>query len=543
MLRIFLPRSLCILTFVVAAISIPAPTAAQQTTGSPLAAYQAFLAALEEASSLTDLFPFIPSEAATELQALPEEEGPLILDFFRSEVAGGPSDEWDLAHEEVTGETAQLTIRAARVDADLAETLEIRPRLVREADGWKVDDASSWRRIAGLPASDGLDDEMRSLGPAVERSSSEGYVPGAYSPVAGIAASGGSGERSVIFDPRGQYVAVTKRNSAPGVRLLELDGLREVWAGVGGGRNVSFRFDGRAAALLPTLGASVPEVLPLSANLGQSPPSGGYFFSQPAFSRAASRIAGRPDWVSLAYHPSEPVLALGLGDHDDESTGAIAFQPTGEGLWLAEAEDPQAAWMTTGRPWTLTWAPGDDRLAWQVWGPDEDGADVRVREYPDGPEARTLSHPGFTHALGRLIFSSDASRLATVGMLEGDEGEQIEGAVVWDVTTGETVEVLPEVRDLAFAADGAHVFAAPSTGMAIEPGVADEILVWRLGEAAPTAALPAFSLLEEEDRIAWAVTGLALSPNGRFLVVISQHGDVELWDAEAGAPPTNPDGS
>lgn len=402
-----------------------------------------------------------------------------------------------------------------------------------------MDDASSWRSIAVLPASGGLDGEMRPLGPAVEKSSSEGYVPGAYSPVASIPASGGSGERSVIFDPRGQYVAVTNRNSAPGVRLLELDGLREVWAGVGGGRDVSFRFDGRGIALLG--GSYVPEVLPLSANLSDSPAGGGYFFSRPVLSRAISRITGRPDWVSLAHHPSEPVLALGLGDHDDESTGAIVFQPTGEGLWLAEAEEPQqAAWVTTGGPWTLTWAPGGDRLAWQVWGPDEDGAEVRVREYPDGPEARTLSHPGFTHALGRLIFSSDAIHLATVGMLEGDEGEQIEGAVVWDVSTGETVAVLPEVRDLAFAADGAHVFAAPSAGMAIEPGMADEILVWRLGEGAPTAALPAFSLLEEEDRIAWAVTGLALSPNGRFFVVISQHGDVELWDAEAGGPPTNP---
>lgn len=90
---------------------------------------------MEEARSLANLFPFVPSEAATELQALPEEEGPLILDFFRSEVAGGPSDEWDLAHEKVTGERAQLTIRAGRVEGDLHETLEIRPRLVREDDG------------------------------------------------------------------------------------------------------------------------------------------------------------------------------------------------------------------------------------------------------------------------------------------------------------------------------------------------------------------------------------------------------------------------
>jgi hypothetical protein len=503
MLSTSLAYRLRTLTLVAAAIGISVPVAAQQTPESPFAAYRAYLAALEEARSLNELLPFLPAEAATAIATLSNEEEPQLLEFLQSEVGDEPSDEWHLAHEAVAGGTAQLTIRASRVDGGVAETFEIRPGLVREGDGWRVDHASSWRRIGVLPASEGLEDELRPPGPAMEGSGSEPYAVEAYSPVAGIRASGGSGETGVIFDPRGQYVAVTNRSSAPGVRFLDLDGFREVWAGLGAGREVSFRFDGRGVVLLG--GSHVPEVLPLSANLRGIPPSGGHFFSQPVLAMATSRITGRPNWASLAHHPSEPVLAVGLGDLEDETTGAIVFQPTGEGLWLADAEEPRAGWVTAGEPSTLTWAPGGDRLAWQARGVDREGAVVRVREYPEGQEARTLSHPGFAHTPGRLIFSSDGGRLATVGMLEREEGDQVWGAVVWDVITGETVAVLPGVRDLAFAADGAHVFAAPATGMLIEPGVADRILVWRLGEDAPAAELPAFSSHQSaRAREAWA---------------------------------------
>jgi WD40 repeat protein len=84
---------------------------------------------------------------------------------------------------------------------------------------------------------------------------------------------------------------------------------------------------------------------------------------------------------------------------------------------------------------------------------------------------------------------------------------------------------------VVFAPDGRHLFAVRDAGVQIEPGVADEILVYRLGAAAPVHTIPAF----RSEGQARAVVGLELSPNGRFLIAVSDRGDVRLWDARGGS--------
>jgi hypothetical protein len=53
-----------------------------------------------------------------------------------------------------------------------------------------------------------------------------------------------------------------------------------------------------------------------------------------------------------------------------------------------------------------------------------------------------------------------------------------------------------------------------------------------IGTAEPAHTISAFP--RAEGGFAHQVTGLAVSPNGRFLIAVNEQGDVRLWDAASG---------
>ncbi len=522
----------------------PLSSAAQDREDDAIGVYRAYLAAVERAHSLEGLSAYMSAEVSGTIADLPEEEGAAVLEMLREESRGAPSGEWEVVEREMTDERAELVIRGALVDDDAIVRRQSTVSLRLEAGDWKLERAGNWSTVEVLPAVGPGNAEPPPPGPGTEEIGSDPYQVTAYAPAATAAGAAGQWEGSVVFDPRGHLVAVTDGRSGE-IRLLELDSLREKWSAQTDSRGfsfthaISFRWDGRALATLAASG-SVPEVLPLAANLEGARPDAGYFFSRPALTEAAAAIPGRPKWVSLASHPTEPVLALGQGDYDDEGTGAVVFQPTGAGLWLPGVEAPRAVWPTDSEPWSVTWAPDGGRLAWQVptLGAEHE-APVYVRDYPEGEAARALSRAGFVPVLGGLVFSPDGRRLAAKGSIppENEGSDWDVGVAIWDATSVEDLKLLRGVDRVAFAPDGEHLFAVRHSGMALEAGVGDEILVWRLGVPEPGHAISAFPPDEEHPRPR-KVAALGVSPNGRFLIAVSNQGDVRLWDAEGGAGAT-----
>jgi hypothetical protein len=506
------------------AIAGVALTSAQDRAGDPVATYRSFVQALDAASSLPDLFPYLAASVRDQLKEAPADVAPRVLQGLREDAAGRPP-EWTVVEQVIASERARLVLRGHRADDRTRVGLETQVELVREDDGWKiVEPPEPWRAVEMLPVDPGASTAAPPLGPgAADRGGSAEFDPAGYRPVAQAAVSGNGREGFIVFDPRGRYVALGYGSSGR-LHLLEIGGLEERWSAQvpHADGTLSFRPDGRALALVSGSGW-VPVVLPLAANVGQSPPERGYFFSTPILTEATAAIEGRPNWLSAAYHPTRPILALGVGDHENEDEGAIAFQPAGDGLWIPGPREPPVVWRATGSPWSLSWAPGGERLAWMPLA-REPGSPIHVKDYPQGGDTRALSRADFVP--GRFVFGPGGRLLAAAGGV-GDSMM----VIVWDLETGAEVASLPGIARVVFAPDGQHLLAVRDMGGQIERGVADEILVWKLGATAPVHALPAF----RSESSPHYVAALGLSPNGRFLVAVSDAGTVQLWDAGGGS--------
>ena len=506
----------CVL--VTLSIASAAPLPAQEPAPDPVAAYRAFVSALANARSLDDLFPYVPASARAKLSGVPAEMVPQVLDRLRGD-AGQRPPEWTVVQRAQNGDRARLVLRGHRVEGRARVGLEATVDLQREDDGWKVESEEPWRQVEVLPVDRTAGSELPPRGPGADDSGRPAFDPVGYRSVGQAAGSGDAWDGSVVFDPRGRYVALANNRNGR-IGLFDLGSLEERWSAQvpHAYGTLSFRPDGRGFAIVGESGW-VPEVLPLAANLARGQPDRGYFFSTPVLAEAAAAIEGRPDWTTLAYHPRLPILAIGLGDHEDETRGAIVFQPAGEGLWMPGKPEPPPVWRTTRAPQSLRWAPGGERIAWLSSG-REPGSPIFVRGYPQDEAARALSRADF--APGRIALGPGGRLLAAMGAV-ADEVT----VIVWNVESGAEVASLPGMARVVFAPDGQHLFAVRDAGVQIEPGVADEILVSRLGAAAPVHTIPAF----RSEGQARAVVGLALSPNGRFLIAVSDRGDVRLWDA------------
>jgi WD40 repeat protein len=129
--------------------------------------------------------------------------------------------------------------------------------------------------------------------------------------------------------------------------------------------------------------------------------------------------------------------------------------------------------------------------------------------------------------MGQIAFGPAGRLLAAAGEVTG--GMKV---IVWDTDSGEEVASLPGIARFAFAPDGEHLLAVRGGGVMTEPGARGQILVWKLGAPEPVHTIAAFQSTEQQT--AGDVAALATSPNGRFLIAVSDAGDVEVWDLDGG---------
>src|SRR5690606_34862340 len=233
-----------------------------------------------------------------------------VLMRLREDAAGRPS-EWTVVEQTTADSRARIVLRGQRSDDRIrvGPQTEIEPQ--QEDDGRKsAEPPERGQEVEVLRAELEPARAAPPPGPGAEDRGSVEFDPAAYRPVAQATVDGNAWEGFVVFDPRGRYVAIGYRNSGS-VHLFELGTLEQRWSSPvpHAFGTLSFRHDGRALALVIESGW-VPEVLPLAANVGNSPPERGYFFSTPILTEAAAAIEGRPNWLSAAYHPTQPILAL-----------------------------------------------------------------------------------------------------------------------------------------------------------------------------------------------------------------------------------------
>lgn len=516
-------RSVARRLLVLIGISACAASFAQEAARGPGATYRAFVQALEKGSSLDEVGTYLSAFRRGQLKEMPADRAGLALGRLREEASQSPPG-WDVVHQAVSGDRALLVVRGHRVDGRNSVGLGTEVTLQLEGDGWKIDRVEPWSEFEVLPAEPVSRPGPSASGPGAAPRPANAFDPAGYALATQAAGSGGAWDGSIVFDPRGRYVAVADGQNA-WIRLWNLATGKEIWSAqawhVPG--TLSFRADGADFAIIGESGWT-PRVIPLAPNLEQSPPEGRYFFSMPLLAEAAGAIDGQPIGNALAYHPTQAILALGLGDAQDDQKGAIVLQPAGDGLWRPGRPQAPTAWRTDGMPMALSWAPRGDRLAWLLANL-EPGSPIYVRNLPADSPPRMLSRPGFVPI--RMAFGPKGRLLAVGG--PATDGLTV---LVWDTETGKEIASIPGIARFAFAPDGVHLFAVRDRAGQNEPGAGDEILVWKLGAPQPAYAIPAFrSAQQQESR---GVANLALSPNGRFLIAVSDAGDVQLWDAGGG---------
>jgi WD40 repeat protein len=147
-------------------------------------------------------------------------------------------------------------------------------------------------------------------------------------------------------------------------------------------------------------------------------------------------------------------------------------------------------------------------------------------------EPKVLWRYEHTDGIGRLVFSPDGNKLAAGSCAQRmHTGACMRGQIlVWNLTLGTLLSVTGQngfINDLAFSADGQYLV----TGSCAATDVAGSCLqgsvqVWEVATLHPVG-------IELTDHT-FLVTGVAFSPDGKFVASASQRGVVLLHDWRTG---------
>lgn len=270
-----------------------------------------------------------------------------------------------------------------------------------------------------------------------------------------------------------------------------------------------------------TLGLCVLSILPLSA-LGQQPGKPPKFV-----------LFEHDGWrTSVAFSPDGKTVATGANDNQirlfDIATRKERLAITAHGA--KQVGISRLAYFPDGK--MLASAGGDSIKLWEVgtggerqeiatkrWGfsllevsPDGkilafgEGGTIRLHDMKTGRVGHSLS---VRMAVDSAAFSHDSKFLATAN---GDGSARI-----WNVTTGETVRVIPAGVSTATGSQG----VAFSPDGKILATASRKIRLWKVATGEEIAALGV------ADEIPFCI---AISPDGRFLACGARHGALRLWE-------------
>ncbi|HEX3051316.1 MAG TPA: cupin domain-containing protein [Aggregatilineaceae bacterium] len=288
------------------------------------------------------------------------------------------------------------------------------------------------------------------------------------------------------------------------------------------------------------------------------------------------KLPDQPHWINaVAFSPDDTRLAIGNANGviqiiqnpvkdaqtitaDRGTINRIALSPDGSmlvaagsrGVWVYDTDDlaQEPRHYYTGQSYSAAFSPDGSKLAYDVKGP------VVICEAATGETILTIAGTRYNES---LAFSPDGSQIVSGGhdfrirvwdartgeplavmrargelmsLVFTPDGQQLISASnhdrnlhVWDVTSGETVQLLAghthqRLMGVAFSPVG-HTLASVSYDGTVR--------LWDVAGWENTAVL--------EGHTDW-VMSVAYSPDGRLIASGSRDGTVRLWDATSGEP-------
>ncbi len=209
---------------------------------------------------------------------------------------------------------------------------------------------------------------------------------------------------------------------------------------------------------------------------------------------------GQKQVYDVAFSPDGRWLAAGGGDKTvtiwDPATGEAITTLTGHTDWISSL-----AFTLDGK--RLASAGGDGQvIIWDFSNP------------PSATRLFTLSHP---EAVLEVAFSPNGAFLAAAV----NDGT----AVIWDTASGEQVFTLPAspatVYSAAFSPDGSRLVTGGGDGI---------VKIWDLSTSLATRAVTETNVVALAGVHRLAVSSVAFTPDGQFLVTASQEGIATVWD-------------
>lgn len=207
--------------------------------------------------------------------------------------------------------------------------------------------------------------------------------------------------------------------------------------------------------------------------------------------------------VSVSFSPDGHTLAVGGVDESQNQIQNAAVWTFAVGSWSPIFKLPEYLNVTA-----LAYSP-DNR--WLIGGGTS--RNVQVWHTSDGTSQFTLNH---AHQVSQVAISPDSTTVAAATCLNVVSNECIEGGVwLWNLPTGKLMERkltgFPNtVENLAFSADGSALVVGSRDGTLRVYATADYTVRF-------------------ETTASSGISTLALSPDGGWLAIGNNGGDISLW--------------
>jgi len=226
-------------------------------------------------------------------------------------------------------------------------------------------------------------------------------------------------------------------------------------------------------------------------------------------------LKGHTDWINqVVYGPDGKRLATASRDR------TVRVWDASSGKELLNLKD------NPGNVWSVAYSPDGKKLAstagqWDKNKKEWQG-EIKVRDASSGKVLQSFA--GHSDEIKRIVYSPDGKWLASAG--------KDKTIILWDAASGKPVQTLKghggDIEGIAFSPDSKRLASASGVMETKDKKTfteAGELKIWNVAAGKELTTLKAGSR---------ALTGVAYSPDGRFLAAGSYDGTLRIWETYTG---------